>query len=222
MTTPRSQIRLLIVDNHAMISDAFQLLLGEQEGIEVVGTAATSSAALSAVATLRPDVILLDHCLPDVDGVVTATIITTTSPGISVILMIDAYDEATVAAALAAGCAGVVDKDRSWIELVAAIRAVHEGETAFSQADLRRILPRLRSTRSSRVVDLTDREREVLECITEGLSNRAIAERLEIAPNTIRNHVQRILYKLNVHSKLQAVIVANHERQLTSARAEAR
>src|SRR3981081_3658000 len=98
MSAPQSPIRLLIVANPAMVSDAFQLLLSAQEGLATVAPAATCSAALSAVTTLRPDVILLDLQLPDVDGVTTASMITTAAPATTVILMIEFYEEAIVAA----------------------------------------------------------------------------------------------------------------------------
>jgi PAS domain S-box-containing protein len=206
-------IRLLIVDSHAMISEAFELLMNAQEGVEVVGVAATSAIALSSASQLRPDVLLIDYELSDRDGLVTARLVRAALPEASVILMIGSYDSRIVAEAIDAGCAGVLDKDRAWVELVGAVRAAHRGDTVLSQAQLQRALPRLREgpLRGSRA-DLTKREREVLGYIAEGLSNRAVAERLNVTPNTIRNHVQRILSKLGVHSKLEAVVVATRDR----------
>jgi PAS domain S-box-containing protein len=206
--SPRDLIRLLIVDDHAMISEAFQLLLSNRVGVEVVGSVPTSKGALAAASRLRPDVVLIDFDLPDVDGVATATAIKAAHPEVSLILMIQSQNEEVVSAAIAAGCAGVLHKDRAWVELVAAVRAAYHGETSLSEMDLQGVLPRDGAQGRDRTADLTAREREVLACISEGLSNRAVGERLHVTTNTVRNHVQRILYKLDVHSKLEAVVVA--------------
>jgi DNA-binding NarL/FixJ family response regulator len=159
--------------------------------------------------------VLVDYQLSDLDGVATTRLMKAAVPGASVILMTESRDETVVAAAIAAGCAGVVDKDRAWVELVGAVSGAYRGETIISHEELQRVLPILRDgrRRGSGGV-LTDRERDVLSCISEGLSNRAVAERLGVTANTVRNHVQRILYKLNVHSKLEAVVVAAQERLL--------
>jgi PAS domain S-box-containing protein len=210
--TSPNVIRLLIVDNHAMTSEAFELLLSRQEGVEVVGSASTSAAALSEVTRLTPDVVLIDYALPDRDGVATTRLIKGAFPGVSVILMNESYDEALVADAVEAGCAGVLDKDRAWVELVGAVRAAYHGQTTLTQTDLQRLLPRLAEGRpESRVTYLTDREREVLALLTQGHTTDSIAGELSITPNTARNHIQRILYKLNVHSRLEAVVVAAEE-----------
>lgn len=210
-------IRLLIVDSH-MVTEAFELLLNKQEGVEVVGTAATSLAAVADAVRLRPDVILVDYELPDLDGVATTRALRAAVPEASVILMKESIDDAVVADAIAAGCAGVLDKSRAWVELVRAVRAAYHGEMAISQADLQRVVPRLGDERPRGVTrHLTDREHQVLTCMADGLSNQAAAERLGVTSNTIRNHVQRILYKLNVHSKLEAVVVATQERRADDA-----
>jgi DNA-binding NarL/FixJ family response regulator len=210
--TSPNVIRLLLVDNHAMTSEAFELLLSRQEGVEVIGSASTSAAALSEVTRLAPDVVLIDYALPDRDGIATARLMKAAVPGVSVILMTESYDEALVADAVEAGCAGVLDKDRAWVELVGAVRAAYHGQTTLTQADLQGLLPRLADGRpESRLSYLTEREREVLALLTQGQSTRAIADELAITSNTARNHIQRILYKLNVHSRLEAVVVATEE-----------
>ena len=106
----------------------------------------------------------------------------------------------------------MLDKSRAWVELVSAVRAAYHGETIISQEELQRVLSRVRSGGDgSRACRLTNREEEVLACMREGLPNAAVAERLGVTANTVRNHVQRILYKLNVHSKLEAVVLTTRE-----------
>ncbi|MEY2468018.1 MAG: hypothetical protein QOF21_716, partial [Actinomycetota bacterium] len=141
-------IRLLIVDTHAMTSEAFQLLLRTQEGVEVVGSAATSADAIAEMTRLRPDVVLLDYELPDGDGVTTARAMRLAVPEASVILMSQSYDAAVVALAIEAGCAGVLDKNRAWVELVGAVRAAFHGQVTLSQDDLQRVLPGLSAKRT--------------------------------------------------------------------------
>jgi DNA-binding NarL/FixJ family response regulator len=156
--------------------------------------------------------VLIDNTLPDGDGISAARAIKTVLPDTSIILVNDSYDADVVAEAIAAGCSGVLDKTRAWVELVGAVRAAYFGQTTLSEDDLRRVLPRLSEARpSGRTSFLTRREREVLACIADGQSNRAVADRLGITANTVRNHVQRILYKLGVHSKLEAVVIVNQE-----------
>jgi DNA-binding NarL/FixJ family response regulator len=203
-----SRIRMLLIDGRVMVSDAFQLLLDTQEGLEVVGSSATSAGGVADAARLQPDVVLVNFELPDLDGIATARLINRVAPDSTVILITESHDEALVEAAVEAGCAGVLDKERGWVELVSAVRSVFHGQSAFSQTDLKRILPKLAVKRSDALSYLTPREVEVLSYISEGLSNRAIAGRLDVTANTIRNHVQRILYKLGVHSKLEAVVLA--------------
>ncbi|MEY2426994.1 MAG: hypothetical protein QOI61_2566, partial [Actinomycetota bacterium] len=208
-----SRIRMLLIDAHVMVSEAFQLLLDTQEGLEVAGSATTSADGVTDAARLRPDIVLVDFDLADLDGIATTRLIRAAAPDSKVILMTQAHDEDLVERAVEAGCAGVLDKERGWVELVNAVRSVFHGQSAFSQTDLQRFLPKLAAKRLDGISHLTDREREVLECISEGLSNRAIAERLNVTANTIRNHVQRILYKLGVHSKLEAVVLARASSQ---------
>lgn len=212
-----SRIRILLIDAHVMVRDAFRLLLDTQEGIEVVGISNTSADGVAEAARLHPDVALVDFGLPDLDGIATARLLHAAAPESGVILMTQTHDEALVDAAVEAGCAGVLDKDRGWVELVSAVRSVFHGQSAFSQRDLQRFVPKLTAKRRDGMSFLTGREREVLDCISEGLSNRAIADRLHVTANTVRNHVQRILYKLGVHSKLEAVVVAQATKPVASS-----
>jgi PAS domain S-box-containing protein len=205
-------IRVLIADSDRATSRSFQALLDRHEGIEVVSVATTSAAAVEDAARLSPHVLLVNFDLPDLDGLATAAIVEARSPSTNVILMTDMYDDRIALASIDAGCAGVLDKSRAWVELVSAVRAAHHGERIISQAELQRVLSQARGREHrGQAAQLTDREEEVLACIREGLPNSAVADRLGVTPNTVRNHVQRILYKLNVHSKLEAVVLTSRE-----------
>ncbi|MEY2471428.1 MAG: hypothetical protein QOK28_757 [Actinomycetota bacterium] len=206
--TPAMLIRVLIADGDPRTSEAFEAVLNRHEGVDVVAAETTAAAAISSVKALHPDVVLLDYALPDCDGVATTLIIKAENPDTSVILMTDTYNDTIATGGIAAGCAGVLDKGRAWVELVSAVRAAFHGETRISQRELQRVVAALGGdARHGRAADLTERERQVLACMTEGLSNRQVADRLGVTTNTVRNHVQRILYKLNVHSRLEAVVI---------------
>jgi len=205
-------IRVLIVDSDRATTASFQALLDRHEGIEVIGVARTSALAVDFVRRLRPDVALVTAELPDGDGITTTMTVRANAPSTKVILMTTKHDDAIAIAGIEAGCAGVLDKSRAWVELVSAVRAAYHGETTISQEELQRVLAKVRSEEpSGRSTRLTSREEEVLACLREGLANAKVAERLGVSPNTVRNHVQRILYKLNVHSKLEAVVATSRE-----------
>ena len=204
-------IRVLIVDSDRIASASFQALLDRHEGIDVVAVATTSASAVASAERLTPDVVLVNLDLPDLDGLATALLIKTHDPYVKAILMSEKHDDATAIACIEVGCAGVLDKSRAWVELVSAVRAAYHGETIISQEELQRVLSKVRGGAAGRATHLTDREEQVLACMREGLSNAQVADRLGVTPNTVRNHVQRILYKLNVHSKLEAVVLTSRE-----------
>lgn len=205
-------IRVMIVDSDKTTSQSFQALLDRHDGIDVVATAGTSASAVQSAEALQPDVVLIDADLPDLDGLSAAEMIKARAPSTRAILMTGKPDEMVSIAAIDAGCAGVLDKSRAWVELVSAVRAAYHGETIISQDELQRVLTALRlGAAGGRATRLTEREEQVLTCIREGLPNAMVAERLGVSPNTVRNHVQRILYKLNVHSKLEAIVLTSHE-----------
>jgi len=205
-------IRVLIVDNDRNATASFQALLDRHEGIEVVAVATTSASAVTTVGRLKPDVVLVNLELPDLDGLATTVTIKADAPSTRVILMTETYDDVVTLASIEAGCAGVLDKSRAWVELVSAVRAAFHGETILSQEELQRVLSKARGgVDAGRATHLTDREQDVLACMRDGLSNAQVAERLGVTANTVRNHVQRILYKLNVHSKLEAVVLTSRD-----------
>lgn len=197
-------ISVLIVEDHRMVAEGLSRALSAEPDIDVVGTAATLAEAHPLVRRLHPDVVLMDYRLPDGDGITATRHIHTAQPSTRVVILTASDDATVLADALEAGCSGYVTKDRSVLDMVAAVRAAHRGTWTVSGATLGALLQRARRP----AVDLTAREAEVLELMGEGLTNAAMAARLDISVNTVRNHVQSLIAKLGAHSKLEAVAIA--------------
>jgi DNA-binding NarL/FixJ family response regulator len=201
-------LRVLVVDDHQMFAESVARILGDEADLEVVGVVGNAADARAAAASAQPDVVLLDFGLPDLDGATTARLLRDEHPSTQIVMLTGQIDDGVFAAAIEAGCVGVVTKDKASSELLSAVRAAGAGELAIPPATLARLLPILRRDGQSAKPQLTSREHEVLELLAEGASTVTIAERLVVSPHTVRNHVQRILVKLEVHSKLEAVAVA--------------
>jgi DNA-binding NarL/FixJ family response regulator len=153
-------------------------------------------------------VVLLDHRLPDGLGVEAIAELKALRPSANVVVLTAAAEDSMLVTATEAGCAGFILKTSPLDELVNAVRAAAAGEIMVSSDLLARLLSRLHHERARPSDDLTAREREILQLIAEGLTNSAIASRLFISVNTVRNHVQSVLAKLNAHSKLEALSIA--------------
>jgi DNA-binding NarL/FixJ family response regulator len=205
------QVRLLIVDDHGMFADSLRLVLSAEPDLTVVGTAATLAEARAMVVSSEPDVVLLDHRLPDGLGVDSIGELKALRPDTKVVVLTAAAEDSMLVTATEAGCAGFILKTSPLDELVAAVRTAAAGEIMVSSDLLARLLNRLHHQYERPPHDLTSREREILELIAEGLTNGAIAKRLFISVNTVRNHVQSVLAKLEAHSKLEALSVAIRE-----------
>ncbi len=190
-------IRVLIVDDHAIVAESLALALDDEDGLSVVGRAATSDEAIVAVAVHRPDVVVLDHGLPDRDGIETAKLLVARQPGVRIVMLTGSGALSVQRRAGEVGCIGFVTKDRPTADLVAAIRAADAGKALTAGA-----------TRRVGITELSDRELEILDGIVRGLDNRAIAAELYLSVHTVRNHVQRVLGKLGAHSKLEAAAAA--------------
>jgi DNA-binding NarL/FixJ family response regulator len=160
---------------------------------------------------LRPDVVLMDYGLPDGDGVMATAAIKASQPDVKVIMLTSFVDEEVLVAAIEAGCSGYVTKHKGAEELTTAVRLAADGEVVVSPDMLARLLPRLRRNHQGLGWDLTPRERQVLELLAHGDSKETIAARLFLSTNTVRNHIQNILTKLGVHSRLEAVAIAARE-----------
>ncbi|GAB4061926.1 response regulator transcription factor [Angustibacter speluncae] len=209
-------IRVVVVDDQAMVREGFSALLAAQDGIEVVGQAADGEQGVHAARTRDADVVLMDVRMPVMDGI-EATRRITRLPGDRVpkVLVLTTFDlDDYVYEALRAGASGFLLKDAPTDDLVHAVRVVAAGEALLAPAVTRRVIEEFasRPTRAvahpGAVASLTPREREVLELVAGGLSNGEIAERLVLAEQTVKTHVGRILTKLGLRDRVQAVVLA--------------
>ncbi|RBO96432.1 response regulator [Nocardia puris] len=211
-------IRVLIADDHGAIRAGLRMILDTAEGIEVVGEAADGDIAVAQAKALRPDVVLMDVRMPGVDGIEATERITADS--LARVLILTTFDlDEYVFRTLRAGASGFVLKSTSGQALVEAVRAVASGDGVLAPEVTRAVIsafaatpPEAATTEPDGLADLTEREREVLDCLGEGLSNAQIAARLFIGETTVKTHVSRVLTKLGVRSRVQAAIVARQSR----------
>jgi DNA-binding NarL/FixJ family response regulator len=213
-------IRILIADDHPVFRFGLRALLNAMPDTEVVGEVTTGEAAIALVTSAQPDVVLMDINMPGVNGIEATRRIRETSPDIR-ILMVTMLEDDSVFAAMRAGARGYVVKGAEPAEVLRAIRAVADGEAIFSPGIAERLIhyfatPPVAASVSTRLTeapvfpDLTEREREVLELIAQGLTNSAIAERLVLSPKTVRNYITEIFSKLQVADRAQAIIRARN------------
>jgi two-component system response regulator DevR len=203
--------QVVIIDDHQMFSESLARLLSDEGDITVLAVCDDAERALSVVDELHPDVVLVDYQMPGRDGVEITAEIKRRHPQMMVVMVTASVDDRVLLAAIDAGCSGFLTKDKAASQVVSAVRAAAAGEALISPAQLARLLPRLSRTHRAVGADLTDRERELLEHLAVGGSNKAIAEELHLSVNTIRNYVQSVLRKLDAHSKLEAVATAVRE-----------
>jgi DNA-binding NarL/FixJ family response regulator len=202
-----SPIRVLIVDDHEILADSLARVLDEEPDMVSVGRAPTLAAARSRVTTATPDVMLLDRRLPDGDGVAAIAELRALRPSMNVVVLTATAADDVLVRAIEQGAAGFVSKTRGIAEVTAAVRAAAAGEAVISPEMLSRLLPKLRRS-SGPDTELTRREQEVLEMLSRGLSNAAIAEELHVSVHTVRNHIANLSAKLGAHSKLEALAIA--------------
>jgi len=200
-------IRVLIVDDHPVVRNGLRAFLNAQPDIVVVGEASDGEGVLRQVEALRPDVVLLDCCLPGPEGPAVAAAIRERHPTVSV-LALSAYDDDRLLWGMwAAGAVGYVLKDEPLERILAAVRAAGRGEPRFWPEQVERALRWWEET-GRKWESLTEREREVLVRMAEGKSNREIAADLWISEKTVEKHVGRILEKLGVNTRIEAAIWA--------------
>lgn len=212
---------VLLVDDQALLRMGFRLVLEGEADLEVVGEAADGRSAIDQVVALRPDVVLMDVRMPGMNGIDATERIVAEHPGTRVLILTTFDLDEYAFAALRVGASGFLLKDAKPAELVAAIRSVASGDAVVSPRVTRRMLEmfagrlpagaaeadRDRSGVDPRLAELTAREREVLEAVAEGLSNAEIAERMFLSEATVKTHVGRILAKLGVRDRVQAVVL---------------
>ncbi|PPG26869.1 DNA-binding response regulator [Pseudoclavibacter sp. RFBG4] len=210
--------RVLVVDDQALIRQAVSDILGQEPGIDVVGEARNGKEAVTLVASLRPDVVLMDIRMPELDGIEATAAICgdPRNTDVRVLILTTFEEDEYLLAALRAGASGFIGKGAEPDDIVRAVRAVHAGDALLSPAATRSLITRyvLRSqpTRPSvvpqQLEQLTDREREVLLLVARGHANGEIAELLFISPHTAKTHVNRIMAKVHAHDRAQLVIIA--------------
>ncbi len=216
----RGIARLVIVDDHEVARAGLRSMLEREPDLEVVGEAVTGREAIALCRQLEPDVVLMDVRMPDVDGLSATQVIKARSPRTSVIVVTMHDNPDYLFEALKAGASGYILKDASQRELVRAVRQVIAGETlprpGRTAELLRRLARKPRPAVAQPAAGLTAREREVLELVTLGLTNREIAGTLSCSPGTVKVHVEHIIAKLEVSDRTQAAVRAV-ELGLTSA-----
>jgi len=209
-TQGQGRISVFLVDDHEIFRRGVRALLADEPDIDVIGEAATASAAMARIPALRPDVAVLDVRLPDGDGISVCREICSALPG-TVCLMLTAYgDDQALLGAIMAGAAGYVSKQTCGTDLVGALRTVASGESILDPQASRRVMAQLRERTVSvdPVAALSDQEKRVLELIGEGLTNRQIAERMFLAEKTVKNYVSSLLGKLGMQRRTQAAVFA--------------
>ena len=207
-------IRVLVVDDHAVVRQGLRFLLDQEDGIEVVGESPDGSRALADVRSLRPDVLLLDLIMPPPDGLEVLAAVARDHPGVGVVVLTSSPDDDHVVTALRSGALSYLTKTARVEEITAAVRAAALGEGLLSGPDLARLVVGRRGGpgRPSALSLLSPRETQVLSCLARGQANREIGRALSIGEETVKTHVSRILAKLGVQDRTQAAILALQER----------
>ncbi|MEU6450530.1 response regulator transcription factor [Streptomyces sp. NPDC046979] len=207
-------IRVVVAEDQSAVRAGLVLILGSAPDIEVVGEAADGERAVALARELRPDLVLMDVQMPRMDGVSATGIVV--GEGLADVLVLTTFDlDEYVFGALRAGAAGFLLKNTEAKDLLAAVRTVAGGEGIVAPAVTRRLIAEFAAkpvrdpaADPAGLRELTRREREVLSCLGEGLSNAAIAERLDMAEATVKTHVSRLLGKLSLRSRVQAAVLA--------------
>jgi DNA-binding NarL/FixJ family response regulator len=208
------RVRILLVDDDDLMRAGLRAVLRSDPTVEVVGEAATGRAAVAAARTGRPDVVLMDVRMPDLDGIAATREVLAASPEIRVVILTTFEQDDYIFGALSAGASGFLLKRTTPEELLAAIHTVAAGDSLLSPSVTRIVVDRMarepvpQARADARLDDLTPREREVLGLIARGLSNGEIGAALVIEESTVKTHVKRILMKLGLRDRIQAVIFA--------------
>ena len=202
-------IRIILVDDHAVVRRGLRSCFELVDDIDVVGEAENGRLGVELTAELKPDVVLMDLLMPEMDGLAAIAAIKATQPEVEIVALTSFIEEEKVTAALEAGATGYLLKDAEAEEVASAVRAAHGCEMVVDRAVTRVLAQRLREKRTAPTVEpLTEREREVLGLVGQGASNKEIASSLFITERTARTHVSNILGKLGLASRTQAALWA--------------
>ncbi len=217
--TGREPIRVAVVDDQELFRRGLTMLLGVEDDIEVVGEAGDGVAGTELAISAAPDVILMDVRMPKRSGIEACVAIKEAAPAARIIMLTVSDEEADLYEAVKNGASGYLLKDSSIDEVAQAIRVVSDGQSLISPSMAVKLLDEFKQmSRSDRqqvpTPRLTERELEVLKLVAQGLNNREIAKRLFISENTVKNHVRNILEKLQLHSRMEAVMYAVREKLL--------
>jgi DNA-binding NarL/FixJ family response regulator len=198
-------IRLLIADDHPVVRDGLRAMLSTQPDMELVGEAATGNQAVQRARALRPDVVLMDLQMPDLDGPAAIAALREQAPEVRVLVLTTFGTDADITRAIDAGATGYLLKDAPREQLFGAIRAAARGESVLSPSVATRVLGRMRAPAEEA---LSPRELEILGAVARGLSNKAIGRQLYVSEATVKTHLLRIFGKLGVDDRTAAVTVA--------------
>ena len=210
---PDNPIRVFLLDDHEVVRRGVHDLLNDEPDITVVGEAANVQQALVRVPALRPQVAVLDVRLPDGDGVSVCRELRSQMPELACLMLTSFDDEEALLDSIMAGASGYVLKQIQGSDLVSAVRTVAKGQSLLDPSATAKLMARLRQGQEPEpepdaLPGLTDREREILALIGEGLTNRQIGQRLYLAEKTVKNHISRLLAKLGVERRIQAAVIA--------------
>jgi len=215
-------IRVLVVDDHALFRRGLEIVLAQEADIEVVGEAGDGEQGVERAAQLLPDIVLLDVRMPKGTGIEACAAIKEVAPSARIIMLTISDEEADLYDAIKAGATGYLLKEIPIEELAEAVRSVHDGQSLISPSMASKLLTEFalmaKRTEERRnqvpAPRLTERELEVLKLVARGLNNRDIAKELFISENTVKNHIRNILEKLQLHSRMEAVVYAVREKLL--------
>jgi DNA-binding NarL/FixJ family response regulator len=213
-------IRVLIVDDHALFRRGLEMVLAEESDIELVGEASDGSEAVAKAGEALPDVVLMDIRMPKSSGIEACRAMKEVAPSAKIVMLTISDEEEDLFEAIRAGASGYLLKDIPYDEVADVVRAVHGGQSLINPSMAAKLLTEFAAlakrdgeerAQEVPVPKLTDREMEVLRLVARGMNNRDIAKELFISENTVKNHVRNILEKLQIHSRMEAVMIAVRE-----------
>jgi DNA-binding NarL/FixJ family response regulator len=216
-------IRVLVVDDHALFRRGLEMVLTEEPDIELVGEASDGAEAVEKAGEALPDVVLMDIRMPKSSGIEACRAMKEVSPSAKIVMLTISDEEGDLFEAIRAGASGYLLKDIPYDEVADVVRAVHGGQSLINPSMAAKLLTEFAAlarhdgdgeerTQQVPAPKLTDREMEVLRLVARGMNNRDIARELFISENTVKNHVRNILEKLQIHSRMEAVMIAVREK----------